>query len=233
MLPLAIMAGSALLGAYGASEQRGAADRASRAQQEAADRAMDMQREQYQQSRADQAPWLQAGRGALAEQQALMGMGGDTAGAMRSLQSSPGYQFREQAGLRNLESGLAARGGMGSGKGMAAGQNYAQGFASKEYGNRLNQLAGLSTTGQNAASGMGAQGMNYASNMGNLMTGAADAYGAGQIAQSNATQQGLMGAANLGLAGYSAMNQPRARYSSSSENYGSTGIPLSQWLSQG
>lgn len=205
----AIAVGSLAIGAYSASEQRGAADRASRAQQAAADKAMGLQSEQYQLSREDMAPWLKAGKGALEEQQALMGLGGDTAGAMRSLQSSPGYQFRQQQGLRSLEGGLAARGGMGSGKSMAAGQNYTQGFASNEYGNRLSQLAGLSGTGQSAAAGQGQQSMQYAGNMGNLMTGQANAYGAGQIAQANATQQGLVGGAQLGLAGYNAMNQPK------------------------
>ena len=204
----AVVTGIAV-GAYGANQQRVAASRASDAQQAAADRAMGLQSQQYQQSREDMAPWLKAGKAGLAEQQALMGMGGDTAGAMRSLQSSPGYQFRQQQGLRNLEGGLAARGGMGSGKGMAAGQQYSQNFASNEYGNRLSQLSGLSSSGQNAAAGQGQMGMQYAGNMGNLMTGAANAYGAGQIAQANATQQGLVGGAQLGLAGYSAMNQPK------------------------
>lgn len=204
-----IALGAAAIGAYGASQQRTAASRASDRQQLASEGAMGLQGQQYQLSREDMAPWLKAGRGALEEQQSLMGLGGDTAGAMRSLQSSPGYQFRQQQGLRSLEGGLAARGGMGSGKAMAAGQNYAQGFASQEYGNRLSQLAGLSGTGQSAAAGQGQQGMQYADNMGNLMTGAANAYGAGQMAQANATQGGLLGAAQLGLAGYTAMNQPR------------------------
>lgn len=205
----AIAVAGIAVGAYGASEQRKAMDEASRRQQMAAERGMGLTERQYMLSREDMAPWLRAGKQALTEQQALMGMGGDTAGAMRSLQSSPGYQFRQQQGLRSLEGGLSARGGMGSGKAMAAGQNYAQGLASQEYGNRLSQLSNLSSTGQSAAAGMGSQGMQYAGRMSDLMTGAANAYGAGQIGQANASQQGWLGGAQLGLAGYSAMNQPQ------------------------
>lgn len=206
----AVAAAGLAIGAWSGAEQRRAIDEASRAQQRAAERGMGLTERQYMLSREDMAPWLRAGKQALTEQQALMGMGGDTAGAMRALQSAPGYQFRQQEGLRNLEGGLAARGGMGSGKAMAAGQNYAQGLASQEYGNRLSQLAGLSGAGQSAAAGQGQQGMQYAGRMSDLMTGAANAYGAGQIGQANASQQGWLGGAQLGLAGYNAMNRPRS-----------------------
>lgn len=204
-----IALGAAAIGAYGANQQRVASSRASDAQQNAANQAMLLSSQQNQLTREDLAPWLKAGKGALEEQQALMGLGGDTAGAMRALQSSPGYQFRQQQGLRSLEGGLAARGGMGSGKAMAAGQNYAQNFASNEYGNRLSQLSGLSGMGQSAAGNLGQFGAQYGGRMSDLMTGSANAYGAGQLASANATQGGLLGAAQLGLAGYTAMNQPK------------------------
>lgn len=204
-----IALGAAAIGAYGAQQQRTAASRASDAQQQAEERAQALQGKQYQMTREELAPWMTAGRGALAEQQSLMGLGGDTGAAMRSLQRSPGYQFKKQQGLRNLEGGLSARGGMGSGRSMAAGQRYAQDFASGEYGNRLSQLSNLSGMGQTTAGNLGQFGSQYGARMSDLMTGSANAYGAGQFAQARANQEGLLGAAQLGLAGYSAMNKPR------------------------
>jgi len=204
--------GALALGAYSASEQRAAADKANRAQQEGMGRALGLTEAQYQQSRQDLMPWTQAGKQALSEQQSLMGLGGDTAGAMRSLQSSPGYQSRLAMGERSLAGSSAARGGMGSGKALMAAGNYGQDYASNEYGNRLSQLANLSGTGQSAAAGQAAAGQQYAGNMSNLITGGANAEAASGMAASQATQSSLLGGAQLGLAGYQALNQPKNQW---------------------
>ena len=50
---------------YGASRQASAAKSAANAQQRATDQTLQLQREQYNQTRADQEPWRQAGVGAL------------------------------------------------------------------------------------------------------------------------------------------------------------------------
>jgi len=197
---------SALTGADTSS----AIESGSRMQQDAARRSEEIMRQEREQGRQDVAPWLQAGRRGLEEQQNLMGFGGDTAGAMRALQSSPGYQFSRNQGMQNFNASLSARGGMGSGKAMAAGQNYVQGRASQEYGNRLSQLSGLSEQGRSTATGQAQAGERFGSNLGNLWTGAANARAAARMAGAQANQSGLMGLAQLGLAGYSAFNAPRS-----------------------
>lgn len=197
-----------LLGALTGQDTARAIGQGNAMQQEASLRSGELASKMYEQGRQDLTPWTQAGQRSLGEQEALMGLNGDTAGAMRSLQASPGYQFRLQQGIANLNAGLAARGGMGSGKAMAAGQNYAQGFASNEYGNRLSQLAGLSGQGQASAAGQANQGNAYAGNMSNLWTGAANASAASGMAGAQANQSGLMGLAGLGIAGYKAYKTP-------------------------
>lgn len=197
-----------LLGALTGQDTAKAIGQGNAMQQEASLRSGALSSKMYEQGRQDLMPWTQAGQRALGDQEALMGLNGDTAGAMHSLQSSPGYQFRLQQGMGNLNAGLAARGGMGSGKAMAAGQNYAQGFASNEYGNRLSQLAGLSGQGQASAAGQANQGNTYAGNMSNLWTGAANAGAAAGMAGAQSNQSGLMGLAGLGLAGYKAYKTP-------------------------
>jgi hypothetical protein len=181
-----------------------AAKEAARLQAAGGDKALAENMRQFDIGQQNLAPWLTAGRGALAEQQALMGMGGDAAGAMRSLQSSPGYQARLLQGQRGLAAGIGARGGMGSGKALTAGSIFNQDYASNEYGNRLNQLAGLAGTGQATAGTMSGLGANYAQQQGNIYTGVANAQGAAGMAGANARQSGLLGLFGAGASMYGA-----------------------------
>jgi len=204
--------GSLALGAYGASENRKSIDAANRAQQEGTGKGLALTEQQYRQNREDLLPWMTEGRKGLKEYSSLLGLNGDTAGAMRSLQKSPGYLSRLAIGNRAMEGGSAARGGMGSGKALVAAQNYGQDYASNEYGNRLSQLANISGTGQNAASGQASLGQNYARSMSDLWSGGAESEANSALAANQATQSSLMGGAQLGLAGYQAMNQPKYDY---------------------
>jgi hypothetical protein len=82
-------------------------------------------------------------------------------------QKSPGYQFRLEQGQKALEATQAARGGLLSGGAMKEMNKYSQGIASDEYGNYINQLAGLAGIGQNAANAMG----NIEIGQGNVIAG--------------------------------------------------------------
>ena len=188
--------GAAGIGAsiYGANQASQAAKDANAGQQAAAATATAENQRQFDIAQKNQAPWLAAGRQALGQQQDLMS---GTPQAMASLQSAPGYQFRLNQGQKSLDSGIAARGGMGSGKAMQGGVDYNQNFASNEYGNRLQQLSNLSTTGQNTATGMATQGQNYATNQGNIAMNAANANAASNIAAQNATNSSIIGGLNL------------------------------------
>lgn len=126
-------------------------------------------------------PWYEAGRTALGAQSELMGLTGTPETQLAALQASPGYQFRRQLGERQLTSGLAARGGMGSGKASTAAQQWGQGFASQEYGNRLAQLGGLSSQGYMAGAGLGAD-------LGNL-----------ELVKSQARLSGLAGIGDIAM----------------------------------
>jgi len=192
MIPAAII-GSSLLGSSAASS---AAD----TQSAAANRAADLQNAQYQQTRADQMPYMQAGYAAL-NQLAPMAANYQTFG-MDQYQQDPGYQFRLSEGQRALGSQAAARGGLVSGQTLKAMQDYAQNSASNEYQNafnryqtersaRLNPLQSLAGIGQTTATNLGQAGAANAANVGNLMTGGAAASAAGQVGAANALTGGL------------------------------------------
>jgi len=208
-MPWGYVAGAAV-GAYGANQQAGAAQDAANQQAGATALSLAEQKRQFDMQQNQMAPWLRSGRLALNEQNALMGLGGDTEAANRALISSPNYRFALEQGNRALSGGLAARGGMGSGKAMTAATEYGQNFATGQRANRLSELANMSGVGQGAATSMGNAGMNYANNLSNLWTNNANAQGAAGIAGANARQSGIVGGLGLGMNMYDYMNrQPR------------------------
>ena len=192
MIPAAIV-GSSLLGSSSASN-------AASTQAAAADRAAQLQNDQYNQTRADQAPWRAAGETALNKLLPLsMNYQPFEYNAMTA---DPGYQFRRSEGERAMAHGASGRGGLVSGTSLKAMQDYAQNSASQEYGNAFNryqanrqaQLGPLQTLagiGQTATNFTGQAGAANAGAVGNYLTGGAAANAAGQVGTANALTSGL------------------------------------------
>lgn len=213
-------------------------------QTDSADRATQLQRDMYDQTRADQAPYRDTGYSALDRLSVLLGLSGNASSAGfgdltktftgADLQNDPGYQFRLQQGTDNLENSRAASGGLFSGAAGKALTEYGQGFASQEFGdaynrfnndqsNLFNRLSGLSGTGQTANQQVAAAGQNYANQAGQNMIGAGNARASGYLAQGNL----IGGAFNKGIAAWQRQptQQPYdgympAPFSGSGEGYG-------------
>lgn len=173
------------------------ADRALRAQRQAAAVAEQRQQSMYDQTRADQAPWREAGARALggmenADFQRDFSMG--------DFQADPGYQFRMQEGMKALQGSAAARGSLNSGATLKALTKYGQDFASNEYTNaynrfnsdrdrRFNRLASLAGVGQTATNQMQAANTNFGNSMADLAMGVGNARAASHINQANRFNQ--------------------------------------------
>ena len=195
--------GSTAVGLY-------SANKAAKTQAGAAAQAADVQQQQFEQTRADQAPYREAGYNALAE---LQRTAGNVPSAFKfgagDYQADPGYAFRLSEGQKALDRQAAARGGLISGGALKAATRFGQDMGSQEYQSaynraltgyntdvaRENQLynrqAGLAGIGQTATNLVGTAGQNYATNVGNLMTGAGAAQAAGQVGAANALTGGL------------------------------------------
>lgn len=125
------------------------------------------------------------------------------------LESSPGYQFALQQGLKTTNNALAAQ-GLGLSGAQAKGlSQYATGLADQTYGDQFNRalsqygtnyqvaqgnvgnLMGLVNVGQNSAAQQGQAGLTGAANAGNFQTQAANASASGLMGMANATQGGL------------------------------------------
>jgi len=122
----------------------------------------------FAQQRADLAPWRTTGEAAGNVAADLSGANGPDAAtaAMKNFQTSPGYAWSLDQGLRSVDAGAAAHGLLRSGAALKAEQTFGTGLADQEFSNYYNRLFNLSTLGENAAAG-GASTANAAGNSAN------------------------------------------------------------------
>ena len=204
--PLVAVVGGVLGKAYMDKE---GARKAGRAAMQAADRAADFQREQYDISKGYYQPYYETGTAANKLLAQRLGIGGDAKAAgygellkpfsMADYQQDPGYQFRLQEGLKQLQGRAAARGGALSGATLKGVQGYAQNAASQEYGNayqrymeqqqqRYNMLSAQQGIGIKTGGSLADLSSQYGANMANI------ALGKGNIeAQKTAAEYGAYG----------------------------------------
>jgi hypothetical protein len=181
-MPIGAVIGAAVVGA-GATVVSG--NKAASAVQKGTDQSVAEQRRQADQARADQAPFRDTGVLANDKLASLYGVqraGGtytppaanaDGTPTYGGFETSPGYQFRFDQGMRAVERGAAARGLLRSGAAVKATQRFGEGLASSEYENFANRLASLAGVGQTATQATSVAGANAANNISNAyMTGA-------------------------------------------------------------
>lgn len=176
-----------------------ASKKAAATQAAAASDAANLQNEQFQQTRADYAPWRAAGEQALNK---LIPLSDYKMFGPEQFSADPGYGFRLAEGQKALDRSAAARGGLISGGALKAATRFGQDMGSQEYQNAFNRyqiernaqlapLQSLAQIGQTSANQLGQFGAANASNVGNLMTGGAAANAAGQVGMANAFSSGL------------------------------------------
>lgn len=131
-----------------------AAEKSGQLQADSSQYAADLAQKQFEQTRADQMPWLEAGKGALGQLQDYIGnnnsfddkWGGRIESAYQNgqltggldptkFQTDPSYQFRKQQGMDGIQSSAAASGGLLSGAALKSLAGYNSDLASQEYGN--------------------------------------------------------------------------------------------------
>jgi hypothetical protein len=180
-------------------------------QSAAADRAAALSDAQYQETRADQAPYRQAGYNALAEmQRTAKNVPGAFSFNTEDLYKDPGYEFRLSEGLRSLaHSNNAGRGGLVTGNSLKAMQDYVGKSSLDQFNNAYNRAltsyntgvasenqlynrqAGMAGIGQTATNLTNAAGANNANAMSGYLTGGAAAQAAGGVGVANAATSGL------------------------------------------
>lgn len=170
-----------------------AAEKAGQMQSDSSKYAADIAQKQFEQTRQDQMPWMDAGK------KALGGLDQMLYGDPSEFMTDPSYQFRKQQGMDGIESSAAASGGLLSGAALKSLNGYNSNLASQEYSNAFNRLSGVAGTGQTTATNLGQFGANNALNQGNAAIAGANAQANGLTAGA-AAQSGAWGnLLNLGM----------------------------------
>lgn len=151
---------AAVVGAYGANEQKKAGEAAADAQSDASAAAIAEQRRQFDLTRQDNMPWLETGQWALGRYKDVMN------GDYTDFYNSPDYLATQQQGLGFLDRSAAARGGLFGGGHGADLMKYGQGLAAQQLGNYRGALGTLAGYGQNTAQSLGQFGANAANQIG-------------------------------------------------------------------
>lgn len=215
----AAIGGSAVIG-YVAADKSGdamkdSADAAANAQVTSNRESIAFQREMFDQQRADNAPWRDAGVRSLEKLEKGIADGSfDPKPFTFNFKADPGYQFRKQEGVNALDASAAARGRLQSGAQDRAVTRYGQDYASNEYDKaysrardehaleanqkttQFNQLASLSNVGQvaNAADQSARTAMTTNVSQDTRATG--NAIAQGYINSGNAQASAYQGQAN-------------------------------------
>ena len=144
---LAVAAGSAYMA-------KKSADKQTDALRQGQDTATAEQRRQYDLSRADFAPWREAGVNAL----------GQLEDPVENFYASPDYEFRRSEGLRDTGNMFNMKGG--GGNAMKGVTGFASNLASGEFGNWFDRTFAQSEAGRGATGTTAHLGANAANNIG-------------------------------------------------------------------
>jgi hypothetical protein len=186
------IAGSTVIGAYGANKAADAQEKASAA-------AIAEQRRQFNKQMELQRPFRDAGVNALPD---LIAASRYDPFDYEAYQNDPGVGFRFREGLKALQASKAAGGMMRSGNTMRGITQFGQELASQEYGNafnryqaeraaRLNPLQSLAGMGQTTASTLAGQAGQLGQSVAANMIGAGNARASGYAGMANALASGI------------------------------------------
>lgn len=183
--------GNVLGSITGASQAGKAAERAGQTQAAAAERGIEEQRRQFDTLVELMSPYVQAGTGAMQQQQALIGLQGTEAQqqAMAGFEQSPLFQSLQQQGEGAILQNAAATGGLRGGNVQAALSQFRPQLLNQFIEQQYGRLGGLATMGQASAASQAGAGMQSASNVGNLLANQAQAIAGGQVARGNVGRQ--------------------------------------------
>lgn len=152
------------------------------------------QRRQFDTAQGLLSPYVEAGTGALEQQQALSGALGPEAqaAAYQSVQGSPGFQSALQQGETSILQNAAATGGVRGGNTQGALAQYSPQLLSQAIDQRYSQLGGLAGMGQASAAGLASGGMGMGQSISNAMMNQGNAEAGNILGQYN-LQKGFVG----------------------------------------
>lgn len=188
--PIGGAIGSALGGAI---EGKEAVGEAAGIQAGAAQAGIEEQRRQFDAIQKLLQPYAEAGTGALAGQQAFLGLRGPEAerAAIERIRGGETFQALAQQGEEALLQRASATGGLRGGNIQGALAQFRPALLSSLIEQQYGRLGGLTTLGQNAAAGVGNAGMQTGANVANLLGRQGQAQAGGVLGEQGALTGGI------------------------------------------
>lgn len=195
---VAMGAGSLIGGALGSSSAKKAAREQARTQRAA----IQLQRDMYENTRSDLAPYREGGGTAVSP---LVSLVTDPRAAADYVQTNPMYHAAASQASDELMANQAAKGMLGSGYTAGALQQKYLALGDQFLNSQVNRLSNLAHMGQSAAAGTASANQSAGNALSDLIQGQGNIAAAGQIGQANAWGNALNGVAQAGgsyLQGY-------------------------------
>lgn len=183
--------GDVVGGITGAKQAGQAAEQAGQLQYQASMAGVEEQRRQFDKLVELMAPYVAAGEGGMAGQQALIGLKGPEAQqqAISALEQSPEFASLVQQGENALLQQASATGGLRGGNTQAALAQFRPQILSALIEQQYGRLGGLTKIGQASAAGQAAAGMETGSNVANLLQQGGAAQAGAAIAAGSVPRQ--------------------------------------------
>lgn len=183
--------GDVVGGITGAKQAGQAAEQAGQLQYQASMAGVEEQRRQFDKLVELMAPYVAAGEGGMAGQQALVGLKGPEAQqqAISALEQSPEFASLVQQGENALLQQASATGGLRGGNTQAALAQFRPQILSALIEQQYGRLGGLTKIGQASAAGQAAAGMETGSNVANLLQQGGAAQAGAAIAAGSVPRQ--------------------------------------------
>ena len=194
--------GSVVGGITGAKAAGKAAEAGAATQAAAAQAGIDEQKRQFDKLVELMSPYVTAGTGAMAEQQALIGLKGQEAqaAAVAQQEQSPIFQALTQQGESAILQNASATGGLRGGNVQAALSQFRPQVLNSLIEQQYNRLGGFTKLGQASAAGQAESGMASADSIANLLANQGAATAGGQIAKGNVVRQSFGDLLSIGKA---------------------------------
>lgn len=183
--------GDVVGGITGAKQAGKAAEKGGQLQYQASMAGVEEQRRQFDKLVELMAPYVAAGEGSMAGQQALVGLKGPEAQrqAISALEQSPEFASLIQQGENALLQQASATGGLRGGNTQAALAQFRPQILSALIEQQYGRLGGLTKIGQASAAGQAAAGMETGSNVANLLQQGGAAQAGAAIAAGSVPRQ--------------------------------------------
>ena len=151
------------------------------------------QRRQFDVTREDFAPTIEAGDVSRERLLELLGVRGAEAeaGAISAFQESPGQKFLRERAERTLLRNASATGNLGGGNILEALQEQAIGIASGQLSERKRNLAGVAGAGTSSVGQQAGVTSNISTNIANLLGRRGEVRGSGVLGQAAGIRSGI------------------------------------------